>query len=109
MAFWACAVIIIVLSLLPADAPMPSTGWDKANHALAFAVLGYLGLRSHRAAAWAVLFSLLAYGGAIELLQGAFALRIADWTDVLADAAGLLVAHAMMLIHTRFHATRTAD
>jgi VanZ family protein len=94
LAFWTCAAVVLVLALLPADALMPSTGWDKANHALAFAVLGFLGLRSHRSAAWTVLLSLLAYGGAIELLQGWFTVRTPDLTDLLADAVGLVAALA---------------
>lgn len=42
-AFWIAAIAIGVLALLPATLPLPSTGWDKANHALAFFVLGVLG------------------------------------------------------------------
>jgi hypothetical protein len=40
-----CLVAVLILSLLPNDsAAALSTGWDKGNHVLAFAVLAFLAL-----------------------------------------------------------------
>jgi VanZ family protein len=88
--FFACLAVVLVLSLLPPRVPMPSTGWDKMNHALAFAVLAVLGCRSYPRLTLGVLPGLLAYGGLIELLQGMTDYRSAEWLDMLADGVGLL-------------------
>jgi VanZ family protein len=89
--FFACAVVVFVLALLPPQLPMPSTGWDKANHVLAFCVLGVLGCRAYAGRASRVVLGLLGYGCLIELLQGLTGYRSAEWLDVLADAAGILL------------------
>ncbi|RYF55505.1 MAG: VanZ family protein [Comamonadaceae bacterium] len=77
------------MALMPPRVPMPSTGWDKVNHVLAFAVLALLGCRSYPRRAALVLSGLLAYGGAIELLQAFTGYRAAEWLDLAADGAGL--------------------
>ena len=81
--FWMCVVAVLVLSLMPPAPHMPSTGWDKANHLLAFAVLAWLGC-----SAW-VLCGLLAFGVLIEGLQSLTPYRVAEWADLWADALGL--------------------
>ncbi|HSW19464.1 MAG TPA: VanZ family protein [Ramlibacter sp.] len=68
---------------------MPSTGWDKVNHALAFAVLAIQGCLCWRAHAPRVLSGLLAYGALIEALQSLTPARSAEWLDLLADMVGL--------------------
>ncbi len=93
-AFWVCAVAILYLALSPA-APVPPSSWDKANHVFAFAVLGTLGLIAWPQQRWTLAACLVAYGCAIELLQMLTTSRQADWHDVIADAAGLLVAAAI--------------
>lgn len=96
-AFAACAACVLVLSLVPADTPMPGTGWDKSNHLLAFCVLALLGGRAypdHRAVG--VLPGLLAYGVLIEVLQSFTPTRSAEWSDVLADALGVLLGWGML-------------
>ena len=90
-AFWSCAVVVLVLALVPPSHYIPSTPWDKANHALAFAVLAILGLRSYRTRIAAVLAGLLAYGGLIELLQALTPYRSAEWGDWLADGVGIVL------------------
>ena len=82
---------VLALCLMPPAQHLPSTGWDKANHALAFAVLAVLGLAAYPARAARVLPGLLAFGAAIELLQSLTGYRTAEWFDLLADAAGLLI------------------
>ena len=45
-AFFACAVSVLALALMPAPPPMITTGWDKSNHLLAFDVMAWLRFRS---------------------------------------------------------------
>ncbi|WP_432259958.1 VanZ family protein [Cupriavidus sp. TMH.W2] len=104
--FWGCAAAVLVLSLLPPSQPLPTTGWDKANHMLAFAVLGVLGRRAYAGHGWAVWLGLLAYGGLIELLQGQTGYRDADWLDLLADCIGLAAGMALDWLVRRLSAPR---
>lgn len=96
-AFWACVSAVIVLALMPAAARVPSTGWDKGNHLLAFTVLAALGLRAYPAHTVAVLLGLLVFGGLIELLQSLTPDRVAEWADWLADCLGLLLGWGIVL------------
>jgi VanZ family protein len=89
-AFLLCLIVVLALSLLPAQ-PLPTTGWDKANHVLAFAVLAVLGCRSYPKRRIRVLLGLLAYGVLIELLQALTGYRTAELLDVVADAVGLVI------------------
>ncbi|MHB1121361.1 MAG: VanZ family protein [Ramlibacter sp.] len=88
--FWLCMTAVLGLCLMPPAQHLPSTGWDKANHALAFAVLAVLGLATDPARAARVLLGLLAFGAAIEVLQSLTGYRTAEWLDLVADGAGLL-------------------
>ena len=87
--FWMCVVAVLVLSLMPPTPHMPSTGWDKANHALAFAVLAWLGCSAWPGRTTLVLLGLLAFGVLIERLQSLTPYRVAEWADLLADVLGL--------------------
>lgn len=94
---------VLVLCLLPpSSGVLPTTGWDKSNHMLAFGTLGFLGIRSWPSRAVVVLAALLAYGGLIEILQSLTPYRSAEWADLLADglglAIGLLVARVSLSI-----------
>jgi VanZ family protein len=104
----ALLVAITWLALVPAPPRTLSTGWDKSNHALAFASLAF-------AAVWALwqqprhwprlVLALVAYGIAIEIAQSFLPPREADWHDVVADtvgiALGLLVAWPIASLATR--------
>lgn len=91
-AFWLCVLAVLALALLKPSHFMPSTGWDKANHALAFGAMTLLGAVAYPARLWRLLLALLAYGVLIEILQGLTGYRDSDWHDVIADGAGLLLA-----------------
>jgi len=91
-AFWVCVLVVLALALMKPSHYMPTTGWDKANHALAFAVLTMLGALGYPGRLWRLLAALLAYGVLIEILQGFTGYRDSDWHDVIADGAGLLLA-----------------
>jgi VanZ family protein len=109
---WAFAVglvVVMVLALAPPRFPMPTTGWDKANHAFAFAVLTMLGLASYPQRKAAVLAGLLAYGGAIELLQGLTDYRTAEWLDWAADSVGLAMGSMLTRLSPRRRNQRLKD
>ena len=89
LAFGICVMAVLVLALMPTDVPMPSTGWDKSNHLLAFSVMALLGRRAWLGRTMALLAGLLAYGALIEVLQSFTPNRSADWRDLVADAVGL--------------------
>lgn len=84
---------LLVLSVAPSSitSALPSTGWDKGNHVLGFALLGLLGQRAWPGRTAIVLTALLAYGGLIELLQSFTPDRVAEAADLLADWVGLLL------------------
>ena len=80
------------LSLTPDPPPYIDTGWDKANHLLAFAALAFAAMQAFAPARWkpgAVALALLAYGALIELLQSLVPGRFGEIADVLADALGI--------------------
>jgi VanZ family protein len=80
------------LALSPAPPRAMSTGWDKANHLLAFGSLAFAAVWAvwPRPARWGwLVLALLAYGLGIEVAQGLLPPREADWHDVVADALGI--------------------
>ena len=89
LAFGTCVLAVLLLALMPTDVPIPSTGWDKSNHLLAFSVMALLGRRACPGRTLVVLAGLLAYGALIEVLQSFTPSRSADWHDLVADGAGL--------------------
>jgi VanZ family protein len=99
--FWVLVVVVGVLALVPVEFPVPSTGWDKANHALAFAVLGVLGSACWPERRRHVILALAAYGGAIEIAQTFTETRLGEWLDWVADLAGLALALAVHAVRRR--------
>lgn len=101
---WLLAVAMLalmVLSLMPASVDLPSTGWDKSNHMLGFAVLAVLGHFAWPRRRWPMLLGLLAYGGLIEVLQSFTPDRFAEYGDLVADGAGLLAGEALATLYLR--------
>lgn len=98
---WRVVLAALVLAICwLAFTPLPpaevDTGWDKANHALAFAVLAVCARQAFPAARLAPLMAAgLAFGGFIELVQTAVPGRFAEWSDVAGDAAGLVIGLAL--------------
>lgn len=104
-------LFVIVLAVVTAQAldPNPLVGapgdWDKALHALAFAVLTGLLLacwhpRERRHALVSAAF-LLTWGGLIEWAQHFLPTRQAEFADWLADAMGVAVALTLGLLISR--------
>lgn len=95
------AAAVAVLALKPVPPEQASLGWDKLNHLVAFAALAWcamFGYRSNpRGTRLAVLLALLAFGGAIELLQLLVPQRSAEWADLLADGLGIVVGALLAL------------
>ncbi len=98
------AVLIALLAVLPAPPKQMDLGWDKLNHLAAFAALGLcavFGWRSSHAARLAVLLALLAFGGAIELVQLQLPNRSGEWADLGADAIGISIGALLALLWLR--------
>ena len=93
--FWVACAAVSVLSLLPGEflPPVAFNWWDKAQHALAFLMLGGLGLVAYPKTARLVLMGLLFYGAVIELAQAATGWRYGDVQDWFADAVGVAAAY----------------
>jgi len=92
IAFAGAVLGFTVLALLPSDRlPSIFNWWDKAQHALAFAVLAVLAcLGWPQVSAWRWCLALLAYGVLIELAQAATGWRHGSVADALADAVGVV-------------------
>ncbi|MGQ0428898.1 MAG: VanZ family protein [Gammaproteobacteria bacterium] len=81
-------------SLLSLPTLEPAAGIDKLEHFAAYLALALLGSGIvERARLWVVMARCFVFGVAIEALQAVgSAGRMADWTDVAANGAGILVA-----------------
>jgi len=89
--FFACALTVLVIALMPAPQPLIPTGWDKSNHLLAFAVMAVLGCKAFPQRLDNMLLGLLAYGALIEILQSFTPTRSGEFVDLLADSFGILL------------------
>lgn len=108
--FYAAAMGVIVLSLLPRTAlPAASLG-DKLEHVLAYATLGLLGAASARRATGALgtMCGLIALGISLEFLQAFSPGRSPELGDALADIAGTILGGGGIVIVRRFKMTNIA-
>jgi VanZ family protein len=81
-----------ILSVLPTEAVPPAfLFWDKAQHALGFALLTLLGLLAYGRRSRGLLLGILGYGALIEFVQHFLPWRHGDLLDFLADALGVAV------------------
>jgi VanZ family protein len=91
-------IAVTTLALMPAPPKVITTGWDKSNHALAFASLAFAGvwaLWPQPRRWWLLALALLAYGGGIEIAQTYLPPREGDWFDLLADGVGIALGLAV--------------
>lgn len=97
VAFWACLLGVVVLSLTPVQQlpPQVLNLWDKAQHAGGFAVLTLLGLWAYPQRAVTLLAAMLALGVGIEVAQAATGWRYGDVLDWVADAVGVAAAYTV--------------
>lgn len=99
-------VIVTFLTLFPGkDLPkVDIVNFDKLAHTGVFALLTYLYFRWQMAKNQTVnsktfwlTVALIAYGGLIELIQGAFYVdRHASWLDFLANSLGCIIVLALV-------------
>lgn len=92
--FVALLCLVTFLALAPAPPRAVDFGWDKANHAVAFCALNFTASLGFKRSALAAL-ALLLYGALIEWLQGFTPTRSAEWTDLLANAAGVALGYLL--------------
>lgn len=102
--FWRSTLLLLCLVVAYlALTPTPPReadlfGWDKLNHASAFAAMAWaavLGFREQRMARRTIALALVAYGAGIEIAQLWVPGRSCEWGDLLADSVG--VAMGMLL------------
>jgi len=107
-----CALLTLLVSWLalsPAPPELVSTGWDKSNHAFAFAVLSLVSRQAWPGAAWwQQALAWLAYGLLIELLQAQLPPRQGEPADLLADAIGIGLGLGLSWLLARFSARARA-
>lgn len=96
-AFWLAVAVTLTFALLPHPPSVLAYAGDKAQHALAFGVLGllaagYFGLGRARL----IFLCLAGLGGLIEALQSIPALqRDAEWLDWAVDCGAVLATLAV--------------
>lgn len=98
------------LALTPTPPASIDLGWDKLNHVAAFSALaftGYLSYPASRNQRILILFGLVTYGGAIEIIQLFVPGRTCEWGDLFADSIGiacgaLIAAYVLRVASTKF-------
>lgn len=92
--FFGCGLLFF-MCLVP-NPPSPNVAHaDKFEHYLAYVLLGtwFAGILAPR---WFTVFiGLVAFGGAIELVQSWSGYRDGEWADLLADSLGILTGIAL--------------
>ena len=91
-ALFAGLLLVCLIAFNPHTRGLPSTGWDKLNHMLAFTSLGLAAWWAYPTRRWLGLGSLLAFGVLIEVVQTQIPGHTAEAADVLADLLGLAMA-----------------
>ncbi len=110
LGFTAILLVITWLALSPHPPAQATLGWDKANHASAFGTLALLARLSWPRRSWAlVALVLLAYGGAIELIQSQIPEREASWLDLFADSVGISLGLLLYAFLQRFRPAANAE
>lgn len=90
--FWLFVLVTLWLSLIPVDqVPKAFSFWDKAQHALGFAALAFLGLLAYPGQILSMMFGLVLFGAGIECAQWLTGWRFGDWQDWVADCVGLVM------------------
>lgn len=92
-AYAVALAVLLFLTLAPSeDLPSPSI-WDKAEHAIAWAVLAGLGLAFWPRRPWRIAIFAMFVGVAVELLQSTLPFgRDGDARDLLGDGVGVAAA-----------------
>jgi VanZ family protein len=92
--FWSLVLLTLWLSLVPVDqVPSALHFWDKAQHALGFSGLAFLGLMAYPGRIRVLMLGLVLLGAGIELAQWLTGWRQGDWQDWIADCVGLVMGY----------------
>ena len=91
VAFYLASALVGVLSLAPSAALPQMSISDKAEHVIAYAMLGLLGGVSARRGVLGTILGLASFGLALELLQAFSPGRAPDAIDALADIVGACI------------------
>lgn len=83
-------ILIAVLSLYPLDSLPPVPGTDKTHHFIAYATLSFPVALSKPKSWLYVVFGILVFSGAIELIQP-YVNRYGEWLDMAANSLGIIV------------------
>ena len=87
-AFYCASGLVGLASLAPSAALPTVSVSDKAQHVIAYAVLGLLGTAAYQRRATRVILGLAVYGTALEFLQTFSPGRSPDVADAIADIIG---------------------
>ena len=100
LAFFSAVISILVLAIIPNGGGV-DTGWDKANHFIAFFTLSLLLNRASSTAHARIrnALSLVAFGMFIEVVQAFISYRSADYHDVIADSIGIVVFQGLLSLY----------
>ena len=94
---------------MPIEIRVPGSGWDKTDHLAGFATLTLLARAGWPRHGWRSLVGLMLFGALIEGLQALTPHRFAEWGDLIADALGVLIGHAVSIVARRFRPARRPD
>lgn len=92
------AVVVGAIAMIPGQSGPPTLiGWDKLDHAAAFAAIALLARCGWPGVSrWIIAGLALVYGIAIELAQATTAVgRVASVSDVAADGVGIVIGLAL--------------
>ena len=104
LAVYALACLILLYLTLAPGRDVPGVGliWDKAEHAISWAVLTGAGLLLSTKRRWAIGMFAFVFGAAIEVLQATLPFgRDGDWHDLAADTVGIGLAYLVWAIWRR--------
>ena len=92
--FGLACCILLYMTLAPGkDVPGEGIIWDKAEHAISWAVLTGAGLLLSTKRRWTIPVFAFLFGALVEVLQGTVGWgRDGDWHDLAADSVGIAVA-----------------
>lgn len=101
--FGLACLILMYLTLAPGkDVPGVGLVWDKAEHAISWAVLTGAGLLLSTRRRWAIGVFAFVFGAAIEVAQATMPFgRDGNVPDLVADTVGIAMAYAAWFVMRR--------
>jgi VanZ family protein len=108
--FYAAAIAVATLSLMPRATEPPVSIGDKAEHLLAYVGLGLLGAATarSRAGVLSTILGLVAFGAGLELLQVFSPGRSPELADALVNLAGAILGSSAITMLRRLRAAHLA-